>query len=117
MKLGVGVVVVRQALVLPTCPPTRYLDFIVNSDKCSVLRTRSQVVGAVREVLEREEGFLEVETPVLGCGYGGAFAARPFRTYHNEFDQSMFLRVAPELALKQMVIGGFDRVFEIGKSV
>ncbi len=95
----------------------RYLDFIVNSDRRSVLWSRARAVSALRRLLSEEEGFLEVETPVLAAGAGGAFAAAPFRTFHNDFDRAMFLRVAPELHLKQLLVGGFEKVFEIGKSV
>ncbi len=81
------------------------------------MRTRAKIVGAIRDLLSRHEGFLEVETPVLAYGFGGAFAARPFKSYHNDYEHPVFLRVAPEIPLKQMVVGGFERVFEIGKSV
>jgi lysyl-tRNA synthetase class 2 len=85
----------------------------VNEDARKVIIDRSRITQYVRSFLV-ERGFLEVETPVLSPSGGGA-AARPFTCRHHQLDTQLFLRVAPELFLKQLVIGGFDRVFEIGK--
>jgi lysyl-tRNA synthetase class 2 len=91
----------------------RYADLIVRQEARDMVRTRSAVVRTVRSTLE-ERGFLEVETPVLQLVHGGA-AARPFTTHLNAFDQEMTLRIALELNLKKAVVGGVDRVFEIGR--
>jgi lysyl-tRNA synthetase class 2 len=90
----------------------RYLDLVANRDSLDVFVTRSKVVSAIRRFLE-ERGFLEVETPVLQPIYGGA-AARPFVTHHNELDMDLYLRIATELYLKRLIVGGLERVFEIG---
>ncbi len=90
----------------------RYLDLIANQEVRRVFETRTRLISAIRRHLD-ERGFLEVETPVLQPIYGGA-AARPFTTYHNALGQTFYLRIADELYLKRLIIGGFDRVYEIG---
>jgi lysyl-tRNA synthetase, class II len=91
----------------------RYLDLIANPATRRTFDIRSAVIGAVRRVLT-ERGFTEVETPVLDAAAGGA-AARPFITHHNALDIDMYMRIALELPLKRLVVGGFERVFEIGR--
>jgi len=91
----------------------RYLDVIVNAESRQRLMLRSRIVSHVRRFLE-DRKFIEVETPVLEGTAGGA-AARPFVTHHNALDVDFFLRIATELRLKRMLVGGFDRVFEIGR--
>jgi len=90
----------------------RYLDLIANAPVRDIFRLRSRVVAAVRRFLD-ERGFLEVETPILQPSAGGA-AARPFVTHHHALDRDLYLRIATELHLKRLIIGGFDRVYEIG---
>src|SRR3989304_3753429 len=92
----------------------RYLDFIVNPEVKNVFLIRIKVINAIREFLN-DSGFKEVETPMLQPIPGGA-AARPFRTHHNALDMDLYLRIAPELYLKRLIIGGFDRVFEINRN-
>lgn len=91
----------------------RYLDLMANEEARSIAVTRSRVIAAVRAFFHRRD-FLEVETPVLQEHAGGA-AARPFRTHHNALDRELFLRISLELHLKRLLIGGLDRVFEIGR--
>jgi len=91
----------------------RYLDLALNSDVQAVFRKRSAIVSAIREFLDGRD-FLEVETPVLQPLYGGA-SARPFVTHHNVLDMSLYLRISDELYLKRLIVGGLERVYEIGK--
>ncbi|KAF7729243.1 hypothetical protein EC973_004773 [Apophysomyces ossiformis] len=91
----------------------RYLDLLVNPEAAKILRTRTQIIRYIRNFLD-ERGFLEVETPVLSANAGGA-SATPFATHARALNMDMQLRISPELYLKQLVIGGMDRVYEIGK--
>jgi lysyl-tRNA synthetase, class II len=91
----------------------RYVDLVANPEVRAVFRSRSRIVSAMRRFLEGR-GFLEVETPILQPMYGGAFA-RPFVTRHNVLDMELYLRVSFELYLKRLLVGGFERVFEIGR--
>lgn len=92
----------------------RYVDLIANPEVAEQLRARGKLVSAMRRYLE-DQGFVEVETPTLQPLPGGALA-RPFVTHHNALDMELYLRIAPELYLKRLLVGGFDRIFEIGKS-
>ena len=92
----------------------RYLDLIANTEAKEIFQVRSQVITAIRQFLN-QRGFLEVETPVLQPSAGGALA-RPFTTHHHALDQDFYLRIAPELHLKRLIIGGFDKVYELGRT-
>ena len=91
----------------------RYLDFIANVDAKNIIILRSKIMQTIRRFLE-EKDFIEVETPILQPTPGGAIA-RPFSTHHNAMGIDMYLRIAPELYLKRLIIGGFEKVFELGK--
>jgi lysyl-tRNA synthetase class 2 len=91
----------------------RELDLIANAEVRDLFVTRARIVSAVRRFLD-DAGFIEVETPVLQPLYGGA-AARPFTTHHNTLDRELYLRIATELYLKRLIVGGLERVYELGK--
>ncbi|MCA9962223.1 MAG: lysine--tRNA ligase, partial [Anaerolineales bacterium] len=91
----------------------RYADLAVNPDVRQVFRTRAQIISAMRRFMD-DHGFLEVETPILQPLYGGA-AARPFTTFHNQLKQELYLRISFELYLKRLLVGGYERVYEIGR--
>ncbi|HEU0189285.1 MAG TPA: lysine--tRNA ligase [Gallionella sp.] len=92
----------------------RYLDLITNEDARKVFMTRTRIIQAIREFFIRH-GYMEVETPMMHPIPGGA-AAKPFETHHNALDMKMYLRIAPELYLKRLVVGGFEKVFEINRN-
>lgn len=91
----------------------RYLDFIVNPEAKQTIQVRSKVINSIRQFMHNED-FIEVETPILQPKAGGAIA-KPFITHHNALDVDMYLRIAPELYLKRMIVGGFEKVFELGR--
>jgi lysyl-tRNA synthetase class 2 len=92
----------------------RYLDLIANQECCSAFVMRTRIISAIRDFLN-SRGYLEVETPILQPLAGGA-AGRPFETYHHSLGVTLYLRIAPELYLKRLLVGGFERVYEINKS-
>ncbi|MFM7440367.1 MAG: lysine--tRNA ligase, partial [Snowella sp.] len=91
----------------------RYVDLIVNPDVRKTFRDRAKITASIRRYLD-EQGFIEIETPVLQSEPGGA-EARPFITHHNALDQEFYLRIATELHLKRLIVGGFEKVFELGR--
>ncbi|MDP7525744.1 MAG: amino acid--tRNA ligase-related protein, partial [Dehalococcoidales bacterium] len=92
----------------------RYLDLISNPEARETFKVRSQVIAAVRQFLN-QRGFMEVETPILQASAGGALA-QPFVTHHQALGQDFYLRIATELHLKRLIVGGFDKVYEIGRT-
>ena len=92
----------------------RYLDLIANQSVKEVFLLRAKIITAIRKFLDKN-GFIEVETPMLHALPGGA-AGKPFKTFHNEYDMELYLRIAPELSLKRLLVGGFEKVYEINRS-
>ena len=91
----------------------RYVDLIMNPEVKETFKKRSQIISEIRNILD-EKGYLEVETPILNTISGGA-TARPFITHHNTLDIDMYLRIATELNLKRLIVGGYDKVYEMGR--
>ena len=92
----------------------RYVDLWANPEAASILRTRIRIVEEIRAFM-RERGFVEVETPMMQVQHGGA-AARPFKTHHNALDIDLYMRIAPELFLKRLLVGGFTKIFELNRN-
>ncbi len=92
----------------------RYVDLIVNEDVKKIFRTRSRVISGIRDILD-DRGFLEVETPMMQPIAGGA-AGKPFKTHHESLHMDLYLRIAPELYLKKLLVGGFEKVYEINRN-
>ncbi|MFA5176479.1 MAG: lysine--tRNA ligase [Candidatus Nanoarchaeia archaeon] len=92
----------------------RYIDLIANPKVKETFIIRSKIIKCIRQFLD-EKGFLEVETPILQTVYGGA-AAKPFTTFHNELNSDLYLRISPELHLKRLLVGGFEKVYEVSKN-
>ncbi|NQT23246.1 MAG: lysine--tRNA ligase, partial [Candidatus Omnitrophica bacterium] len=92
----------------------RYLDLIANDEVKKVFKTRAKIVSRIREILDKK-GFLEVETPMMHAIAGGA-AGKPFKTHHDTLHADLYLRIAPELYLKKLLVGGFEKIYEINRS-
>ena len=92
----------------------RYLDLIMNPESRKVFETRSKIIREIRNYLD-DAGFMEVETPILQPVYGGA-AAHPFSTHHRALDMKLYMKISPELYLKRLIVGGFDKVYDLGKN-
>lgn len=92
----------------------RHLDLIMSPESKKVFQTRSKIIGLIRKFLD-DRGFMEVETPILQPVYGGA-AAEPFTTHHNALDMKLYMKISPELYLKRLIVGGFDKVYDLNKN-